>query len=91
MVGVDLRRRVELDPVGLPERALREGGEEPDRLDLVAEELDPRRLVLGRAEDVEDAAADRELTAVGDLLAALVAGAREQLGDVGRGRSPRPW
>ncbi len=82
VIGVDLGGRVELDPVGLAERALGERREPADRLDLVAEELDPRRLVDGRAEDVEDAATDRELAPVVDLLDPLVAAAGEQLGDV---------
>ena len=83
VVGVDLGGGVELDPLGLGERALGEGREVADRLDLVAEQLDPRGAVLGRAEDVEDPAADGELAAIGDLLDALVAAAGEQLGDVG--------
>ena len=82
VIGVDLGGRVELDPVGLTERALGERRKPADRLDLVAEELDPRRLVDGRAEDVEDAATDRELAPVVDLLDPLVAAAGEQLGDV---------
>ena len=69
--------------LGLVERALGEGREPANRLDLVAEQLEPGRAVLGRAEDVEDVAADRELAAVLDLLGALVAGLDEQLGDVG--------
>ena len=55
------------------ERALREGRERAHRLDLVAEELDPERLAAGRREDVDDAAAHRELAAVVDPLHALVA------------------
>ena len=73
---------VELDPLGLAERALGEGREPADRLDLVAEQLQPSGPILGRAEDVEDVAADRELTAVLDLVDTLVAGLDEQLGDV---------
>ena len=82
VVGIDLGGRGQLDPLGLAERALRERREVADRLDLVAEQLDPRRLILGRGEDVEDPAADRELAAVVDLLDPLVAAAGEQLGDV---------
>ena len=80
--GVELGGGVELDPLGLAERALGEGREPADRLDLVAEQLEPRRALLGRAEDVEDAAADRELAALVDLVDALVARPDEQLGDV---------
>ena len=82
MLERQLGRRVELDPLRLAERALGEGREPADRLDLVAEQLQPRGPVLGRAEDVEDAAADRELAAVLDLVDALVAGLDQQLGDV---------
>ena len=45
VVGVDLGGRIELDPLDLRERALGEGREVADRLDLVAEQLDPRGLV----------------------------------------------
>src|SRR6266542_1257404 len=61
------------------ERALREGREGADRLDLVAEELDAQRLAAGRREDVDDPAAHRELTTVVDALAARVAGEGERL------------
>ena len=82
MLERQLGRRVELDPLRLAERALGEGREPADRLDLVAEQLEPGGPVLGRAEDVEDAAADRELAALLDLVGALVAGLDQQLGDV---------
>ena len=38
--------------------------ERPDLLDLVAPELHPQRVLLGGREDVDDAAADRELAAL---------------------------
>ena len=63
------------------QRALRERREGADRLDLVAEELDAERLAAGRREDVDQAAAHRELAAVVDALDALVAGERELLGE----------
>ena len=74
---------VELDSLGLAERALGEGRKPADRLDLVAEQLEPRGAVLGRRKDVEDAAADRELAPLLDLVGVLVAGLDQQLGDVG--------
>ena len=83
MLERQLGRRVELDLLGLAERALGEGREPADRLDLVAEQLQPRGAVLGRAEDVEDAAAHRELAPVLDLVGALVARLDQELGDVG--------
>ena len=61
------------------ERALRERREGPHRLDLDVEELDAHRALGGRAEDVEQAAADRELAAVLDLRDALVAHLDERL------------
>ena len=82
MLERELRRRLELEPVGLAERALGEGRKPADRLDLVAEELHARRLLRGGGEDVEDVATDRELAAVLDLVDALVAGLDQQLGDV---------
>ena len=74
VLGVELGGRRQLDPLGLAERALGEGREPAHRLDLVAEQLDPHRPLLGRREDVEDAAADGELAALLDLLDPLVAG-----------------
>ena len=81
VLDVELGRRRELDPLGVAERALGEGREPAHRLDLVAEELDPHRPLLGRREDVEDAAAQGELAALLDLLDALVAGRDEVAGD----------
>ena len=83
VLGVELGRRCQLDPLGVAERALGEGREPAHRLDLVAEELDPHGALLGRAEDVEDAAAHGELAALLDLLDPFVAGRRR-----GRGRPP---
>jgi hypothetical protein len=77
VLGVELGGGGKLDPLGVAERALGEGREPADRLDLVAEQLDPRRALLGGAEDVEDAAADGELGTLLDLLDALVARGRE--------------
>ena len=81
MLDVELRRRRQLDPLGLAERALGEGREPAHRVDLVAEQLDPDGALLGRPEDVEDPAADRELAPLLDLLDSLVAGADQVLGD----------
>ena len=54
--------------VDLVDGALVGDGEGADLLDLVAPELDPRRVLVGGREDVEDAAADRELAALGDQV-----------------------
>ena len=81
VLGVELGGRRQLDPLGLAERALGEGREPAHRLDLVAEQLDPHRPLLGRRVDVEDAAADGELAALLDLLDPFVAGRDEVLGD----------
>ena len=81
MLGVELGRGRQLDPLGVAQRALGEGREPAHRLDLVAEQLDPHRALLGRREDVEDAAADGELAALLDLLDPLVAGGDEVAGD----------
>ena len=77
-----LGRRIELKLFGLPQRALGEGRKPADRLDLVAEQLDAGGTILSRAEDVEDVAANSELTPVVDLIDALVARFDEQLGNV---------
>jgi hypothetical protein len=83
VLGGELRRGLELDPDGVAERALGEDREPAERLDLVAEELDPDGALLGRRVDVEDAAPDRELAALLDLIDPVVAGLGEEDGDVG--------
>ena len=74
-----LGRRVDDRVVDRVQRALRERRERAHLLDLVAEELDADRLAAGRREDVDQAAAHRELPAVVDALDALVARERERL------------
>ena len=82
VLGRELGRRRDLDRVGLAERALGERREPAQRVDLDVEQVDAHRLVLGRRVDVEDAAADRELAAVVDLVDALVAARDELRGDL---------
>jgi hypothetical protein len=55
------------------ERTLREGGERPELLDLLAEELHAERLPTRAREDVHEAAANGDLPAFLDPLRALVA------------------
>ena len=81
VLGVELGGRRQLDPLGVAERALGEGREPAHRLDLVAEQLDPHRPLLGCREGVEDAAANGELSALGDLVDPFVAGGDEVGGD----------
>ena len=80
MLGGELGGGRQLQLLGLAERALREGREPADRLDLVAEQLQARGAVLGGAEDVQDAAAKRELPARLDLVHPLVARFGQELG-----------
>ena len=80
VLGRELGGGRDLDAVGLPQAALGEGGEPAQRLDLDVEQVDADRALLGRRVDVEQAAADRELAAVLDLVDALVAGGDELLG-----------
>ena len=75
------RRRPE-PVVGRPERALVGDGEVADLLDVVAPELDPDRVLLGRREDVEDAAADGELAPLLDQLDPRVADRDQPLDQV---------
>ena len=56
----------------------------------IVEQVDAHGVVLGRRVHVEDAAADRELAAVVDLVDALVAGGDEIARRSRRGRSGRP-
>ncbi|CAL9555377.1 hypothetical protein SUDANB151_04500 [Streptomyces sp. enrichment culture] len=53
-----------------------------DLLDVVAPELDPQRVLLGRREDVQDAAAHGELAALLDQLDARVRGRGQGLDDL---------
>ncbi len=80
MLRGQLGRRRDLDLGQVVERALREGAEPPQGLDLDVEQVDAHGPVLGRRVDVQDAAAHRELASVVDLVHALVAGADEILG-----------
>ena len=82
MLGGELGGGRDLDRVGLAQRALGEGREPAQRLDLDVEQVDADRALLGRRVDVEQAAADRELAAVLDLVDALVAGGDEVGGDL---------
>ncbi|CAB4926681.1 unannotated protein [freshwater metagenome] len=75
----ELGGRGHVDPVQLAEGALGVDGERADRLDLDVEEVHADRVVLRRREDVEDAAADRELAAVVDLVHAGVPAGDEVL------------
>ena len=77
VLGGELRRGRDLDALRLAERALGEGGEPAQRLDLDVEQLDADGALLRGGVDVEQAAADRELAAVLDLVDALVAGGGE--------------
>ena len=79
----------DLDELGVAERALGERREPAQRLDLIAEQVDADGAVLGRREQVEQAAADRELAAVLDLVDALVAGGDEVRAPSRRGRAAR--
>ena len=82
MLRRELSRRRQLDPLGLAERALGEHREAAHRVDLVPEQVDPDRLLLGRRVDVEDAATHRELAPLLDLVGPVVAGVGEQKRDV---------
>jgi hypothetical protein len=79
-IGAALGGRVDDGLRERVQRALREGRERPQRLDLVSEELDADRLPSRRGEDVDDASAHGELTALLRLLDALVARQRQALG-----------
>ena len=74
------RRRPQ--PLDRFQGALVGDGEGADLVDLVAEELHPDGVFLGRREDVDDAAADGELAALLDQVDAGVRRAREPSYDV---------
>ena len=77
MLRGELVGRRDLDALPFSQRALGEGREPAQRLDLDVEELDADRPLLGRRVDVEQPAAGRELAAVLDLVDALIAGRDE--------------
>jgi hypothetical protein len=72
---------VDEDVVEVAQRALGEDGEGGQALQAVAEELGPHRLAAGRGEDVDEAAAHRELAPLLDGVGALVAGVRQLAGE----------
>ncbi len=82
ILGGELRRGSELDFRRLAERALREGREPPQRVDLVPEKVDPHCAVRGHGKDIEKAAANSELAPVFDLVDALVSCGDEPLGAI---------
>jgi hypothetical protein len=81
-VAAALGRRIDDGALDRMQRPLRERRVRAHRLDLVAEELDAERLAAGGREDVDDAAADRELAPLLGALHALVAGEGKALGQV---------
>jgi hypothetical protein len=80
VLGRELGRRRDLHLFGLAEAALGERGEPAQRVDLDVEQIDADGALLGRRVDVEQAAADGELTPLLDLVDALVAGRHEVVG-----------
>ena len=77
VLGRELGGGRDLDDVGVAERALREGREPAQRLDLVVEEVDADGPLLRRRVYVEQPAAHGELAALVDLVDALVARGHE--------------
>ena len=73
LVAQDLEPRCDLDGFERRPRALRLHLELPDRVDLVAEELDTDRQIRGRRKDIEDSAAHRVFPGRADDIDARVA------------------
>ena len=80
-VAASLGRGIDVGSADRMQGPLGEGGERTHLLDLVAEQLDPKRFAACRREHVDDAAADGVLPAVVDPLDALVPGDGERLGE----------
>ena len=78
-VAPALRSRVDHRLVDRVQRALRERRERAHLLDLVAEELDAKRLAARAREDVDEAAANGDLTALLHAIDARVAGQSQRL------------
>ena len=77
VLGGQLGGGRDLDLLGVAQRALGEGREPAQRLDLFVEQIDAHGTLLGGGEHVEQPAAHRELAALLDLVDALVARAHE--------------
>ena len=75
-------RRCPQPVLGDLQRALVGDREVPDLFHVVAEEVDPQRVLLGRREHVDDAAADRELTAPLDQIDPVVRRSGQCLDDL---------
>src|SRR3546814_16352551 len=73
--------REQLQRLGWAKAALVGGIEAADAFDLVAEEIDAQARFLARREQVEDAAAHRELALIGDGTDAAEAVRNEQFGE----------
>ena len=68
---------VQADALERPQGSLRIHGEAAQALHLVAPELHPHRIALGGGKDVDEAAANGELTRVLDLVHPGVAEGRQ--------------
>ena len=90
VLGCELGRRGDPHLLDLLQRALGEDRELADRLDLDVEAVDPHRVLAGGREAVENAAADCELAAFGDLLLAAIAGLDQRLGHLVEVDQPAP-
>ena len=80
-LGTPLDGRVDHGALDRMERALREGRERSHLLDLVAVELDAKRLATRGREDVDEPAAHCELAALLGPVDPFVARERERLGE----------
>ena len=83
----ELAGRQERGALGGPDGPLVGRVEPPDRVDLVAEEVDPDRERLAGREDVDDPAAPGELAAAGDLERRAGSRGRAARGGARRARS----
>ncbi len=79
LVEQRLRRGHQGKGVGGPRGALVGGVEPPHRLDLVAEEIEPKRACLARRVQIDDRPAHRELARVMDRVGPLIAIGDQQL------------
>ena len=77
-----LVRGIDRDHGKILHRALRFHRKCPDRIDLISEELNADRVLLGQREDVHDAAADRELAGAFHSGLALIAEGDQRLFDL---------
>src|SRR5438270_9571176 len=78
LIEKNFRYRLEIDGISCAGRALRHGVELADPVQRITEEIEPQRLADAGREDVENAAAHRELAGLAHRVGTVVAIVEEE-------------